>query len=93
MRDAAAVLTLAVESGSTALDRDALVSRVSAGTTRAQSTQEQVWTLLAANALIGSAAGHGLVDNVNGFGNPNSSLAPYMHYLTEREKEGEPSTG
>jgi uncharacterized protein YfaS (alpha-2-macroglobulin family) len=49
-RDAAAVLTLAVESGSEAIDRESLADRVSASS--ALSTQEATWTLLAANALI-----------------------------------------
>ncbi|WP_054302835.1 alpha-2-macroglobulin family protein [Gemmobacter sp. LW-1] len=52
-RDAAAVLTLAVESGSQAVNRDELVSRIA--TTGALSTQESVWTLLASNALIDGA--------------------------------------
>lgn len=57
-RDAAAVLTLAVEAGSNAVDRKSLSTLLSprAGT-RALSTQEQVWQLLAANALIGDGGG------------------------------------
>jgi len=55
LRDAAAVLTLAAEAGSNAVDREALASRVApqAGA-RALSTQEQVWSLLAAHAMLGS---------------------------------------
>ncbi len=50
-RDAAAVLTLAVEAGSTAIDRDAIAVRLgNAG--QEVSTQEAAWTLMAANALI-----------------------------------------
>ncbi len=50
-RDAAAVLTLAVEAGSNAIDREALTDRIArAGGTL--STQEMTWALLAANALI-----------------------------------------
>ena len=49
-RDTAAVLTLAVESGSKSVDVEALTSRI-AGQGRL-STQEATWTLLAANALI-----------------------------------------
>ncbi|EAR52935.1 hypothetical protein OG2516_10746 [Oceanicola granulosus HTCC2516] len=49
-RDAAALLTLAVEAGSDAVDR-ARLSEVVARPGRA-STQEAAWTLLAANALI-----------------------------------------
>jgi hypothetical protein len=50
-RDAAALLTLAVESGSNAVDREALTDRI-ARAGNAMSTQEQTWALLAANALI-----------------------------------------
>ncbi|OIP86732.1 MAG: PAN domain-containing protein [Rhodobacterales bacterium CG2_30_65_12] len=52
LRDAAAVLTLAVEAGSAAIDRKALLTRIA----RAEgplSTQEAMWSLLAANALLG----------------------------------------
>ncbi len=60
LRDAAAVLTLAVESGSEAVDREALVNRVSGGVTQALSTQEQVWSLLATNAMIGTTVAGGI---------------------------------
>lgn len=49
-RDAAAVLTLAVEAGSNAVDREALTDRIA--TSGVLSTQETTWALLAANALI-----------------------------------------
>ena len=49
-RDAAAVLTLAVEAGSNAVDREALTNRIA--TSGPLSTQESIWALLAANALI-----------------------------------------
>lgn len=49
-RDAAAVLTLAVEAGSNAVDREALTDRIA--TSGPLSTQETTWALLAANALI-----------------------------------------
>ena len=49
-RDAAAVLTLAVEAGSQAVDREALTDRIA--TQGRLSTQETTWVLLAANALI-----------------------------------------
>jgi hypothetical protein len=65
LRDSAAVLTLAVEAGSTAVDRAALADDIvplQGGPER--STQEAVWSLLAANALIGDATGGGL--SVNG---------------------------
>jgi len=58
-RDAAAVLALAVEAGSRAVDRDALSARVTRPDPRI-STQEAVWTLLAANALIDDTAATGV---------------------------------
>ena len=57
-RDAAAVLTLAVESGSNAIDREALTDRIA--TTRGLSTQEASWLLLAANALIDGKGADGV---------------------------------
>ena len=61
LRDAAAVLTLAAEAGSEAVDRDKLVARIAeGGTIRQGSTQEMLWSLLAAHALIERAAGGGL---------------------------------
>ena len=60
-RDAAAVLTLAVEAGSKAIDREALTNRIA--TNGALSTQEATWTLLAANALIGTPSGEGITLN------------------------------
>ncbi|MDQ2066495.1 alpha-2-macroglobulin family protein [Xinfangfangia sp. CPCC 101601] len=50
-RDAAALLTLAVESGSTAVDVEALADQI-ASTSVNRSTQEATWALMAANALI-----------------------------------------
>jgi uncharacterized protein YfaS (alpha-2-macroglobulin family) len=50
-RDAAAVLALATEAGTDAVDRDALTNRV-AIQSNSSSTQEATWALLAANALI-----------------------------------------
>ncbi len=50
-RDAAALLTLAVESGSNAVDREALTDRLATQGGNL-STQEATWTLLATNALI-----------------------------------------
>jgi len=57
-RDAAAVLTLAVESGSTAVDREALTDRIAGS--GPLSTQEASWTLLAANALIEGPGADGI---------------------------------
>ena len=58
-RDAAALLTLAVEAGSQAVDREALTDRL-ATQGGVLSTQETTWTLLAANALIDRPAVDGL---------------------------------
>ncbi|SLN30995.1 hypothetical protein ROA7450_01365 [Roseovarius albus] len=54
-RDSAAVLALAVEAGSNAVDVQAL-SSLAATTGPESSTQEQVWTLLATNALMSEPA-------------------------------------
>ena len=59
LRDTAAVLALAVEAGSEAVDRDALFTRL-AGAPARLSTQEASWTLLAAYAVLGAAPGAGL---------------------------------
>ncbi|MHA6324522.1 alpha-2-macroglobulin family protein [Roseivivax sp. CAU 1753] len=59
LRDAAALVTLAQASGSTALDMAPLASRL--GTPgRALSTQESAWTLAAAMALVADPAASGL---------------------------------
>ena len=63
LRDAAGLLTLAVNTGSQAVDRDALIQRVSAGR-QYLSTQEASWSLLAAHALVSDPSGSGL--RVNG---------------------------
>ena len=57
-RDAAAVLTLAVEAGSDAVDREALTDRIA--TSGTLSTQEATWALLAANALIDRKGAEGI---------------------------------
>ncbi|MDQ2090975.1 alpha-2-macroglobulin family protein [Marimonas arenosa] len=62
LRDAAGVLTLAVEAGSNAVDRQALAARVGAAQGRL-STQESVWTLLAARALVEDPSIAGLTLN------------------------------
>ena len=59
-RDAAAVLALAVEAGSTAVDREALTDRI-AKQGGILSTQEATWALLAANALIQGAGDSGVL--------------------------------
>ncbi len=59
LRDAAAVLTLAVEAGSNAVNVERISAQVapSLGEVTGRSTQESVWSLLAANALLGRAEG------------------------------------
>ncbi|NJM82951.1 MAG: alpha-2-macroglobulin family protein [Tabrizicola sp.] len=58
-RDAAALLTLAVESGSEAIDREELTSRIARAGARL-STQEATWALLATNALIDRPGAEGI---------------------------------
>ena len=58
-RDAAAVLALAAESGSKAVNTEALTTRIA--TTSALSTQEATWALLAANALIDRDGADGIL--------------------------------
>ncbi|MDP2738522.1 MAG: alpha-2-macroglobulin family protein [Pseudorhodobacter sp.] len=58
-RDAAAVLALAVESGSNAVDREALTNRVATQSANL-STQEETWALLAAKALIDQSGADGI---------------------------------
>ena len=60
-RDTAAVLTLAVEAGSNAVDREDLTNRIA--TSGVLSTQEATWALLAANALIDREAGRNITLN------------------------------
>lgn len=55
IRDAAGVLALAAEAGSAAVDRAALTGIATAPGAH-RSTQEQLWTLLAAHALAGDTA-------------------------------------
>ena len=58
-RDTAAVLTLAIEAGSDALDRGDLLRRI-AGQSGVASTQEAAWTLLAAHALVDDLRSNGV---------------------------------
>ncbi|MFO1209776.1 MAG: alpha-2-macroglobulin family protein [Amaricoccus sp.] len=75
MRDAAGVLALAAESGSDAVDRAALAGIVTAPRTDL-STQEQLWTLIAAHALAGDAALAGISVNDAPATGPALRLAP-----------------
>ncbi|MBP0483207.1 alpha-2-macroglobulin family protein [Sagittula salina] len=62
LRDAAGVLSLAVEARSDVADRAMLVTRVSAAD-RPLSTQEQAWALLAAHAMVQDPTASGLALN------------------------------
>ncbi|WP_425057071.1 alpha-2-macroglobulin family protein [Shimia isoporae] len=63
LRDTAGLMTLALEAGSSAVDFDALSTRISAAG-QTLSTQESVWSLMAAHALIEDDSQRGL--NVDG---------------------------
>ncbi len=53
LRDRAAVLTLAAEAGSNAVDQEALLNSIApVGVERYLSTQEKVWSLLATHAML-----------------------------------------
>ncbi|WP_083445335.1 alpha-2-macroglobulin family protein [Ruegeria sp. 6PALISEP08] len=80
LRDAAGLLTLAVGAGSEAVDRDALIQRVSAGAAPL-STQEATWSLLAAHALVSDPTGSGLTVN----GTPVSG--PFVQVLQSGQSD------
>ncbi|MDF1873880.1 alpha-2-macroglobulin family protein [Vannielia sp.] len=63
LRDAAALLALASEAGTQVVDREALAVRITGKTGTYRSTQEQVWTLMAAHALIEAAPRDGFTMN------------------------------
>ncbi len=62
LRDAAGVLALSIEAGSDAFDQKRLIEIVNATdkSRRYTSTQEKVWKLFAANALVKDAAASGI---------------------------------
>lgn len=80
LRDAAGLLTLAVDAGSEVVDRDALIQRVSANRARV-STQEATWSLLAAHALVSDPTGSGL--RVNG----TATTGPFVQILETGQNE------
>ena len=90
LRDAAAVLALAVEAGSTAVDRAALSERIATGTgERALSTQEAAWTLLATHALIDRRDADGvLIDGAPPSGPLVRVLQPGMPAAVTVENRG-----
>ncbi len=51
LRDAAAMLTLAVDAGTQVIDQDALIRTITRAPIANRSTQENLWSLLAANSL------------------------------------------
>ncbi len=85
LRDTAAVLTLAVEAGSQALDSVDLARRIVPAATvdRARSTQENMWSLMAANALIEDTAPDAFLVN----GNPaNGPLVKVLDAQTGNDR-------
>jgi uncharacterized protein YfaS (alpha-2-macroglobulin family) len=60
LRDTAAVLSLAVDAGSDAVDRVALAEQVSRAPTARRSTQENLWSLMAVNALVKDGGADGM---------------------------------
>lgn len=69
LRDAAGVLSLAVEARSNAVDREALTARIAAAD-GPQSTQEQAWSLLAAHAMVQDPTVSGLALNDTALSGP-----------------------
>ncbi len=69
LRDAAGVLSLAVEARSDAVDREALTARIAAAD-GPLSTQEQAWSLLAAHAMVQDPTVSGLALNDEALSGP-----------------------
>lgn len=63
LRDAAAMLTLAVDAGTQAMDQEALLRSITLAPVQRRSTQENVWALLAANSLSQDQVLDGVVLN------------------------------
>ena len=63
LRDAAALLTLAVDAGSQVVDQAALVRAITRAPVSNRSTQENMWSLMAANALTRDTALEGFALN------------------------------
>uniref|UniRef100_UPI003513D4D8 alpha-2-macroglobulin family protein n=1 Tax=Cognatishimia sp. TaxID=2211648 RepID=UPI003513D4D8 len=62
LRDAAGLLSLAVEAGSDVVNRSALSQRI-ANASRSMSTQESAWSLMAAHALVQDPGSAGILVN------------------------------
>ncbi|MEY8882135.1 alpha-2-macroglobulin family protein [Donghicola sp. XS_ASV15] len=80
LRDTAALLALATEAGSDAIDKGALTNAV-VRTSRSRSTQEAAWTLLAARALVDDPSTNAL--EING----EPSTAPLVQILEDETSE------
>ena len=65
LRDGAAVLALAAEARSSAINRERIVNAITSKQRRWTSTQEKVWMLMASHAQIGTAADNLLVDGAS----------------------------
>ncbi len=76
LRDAAVVLALATEAGSKVVDQNSLLRRMTAP--RAFSTQEQVWTLIAASAMAEDQADVGITVDGNPATSPTLRLTDAM---------------
>ena len=79
LRDQAAVLSLAVDAGSEAIDLVSLADTVSRAPTARRSTQENMWSLMAVNALAKEGGAEGM--RLNGA----AMEAPLVRSLTEDE--------
>jgi uncharacterized protein YfaS (alpha-2-macroglobulin family) len=77
LRDQAAVLSLAVDAGSEAIDLVSLADTVSRAPAARRSTQENMWSLLAVNALVKEGGADGM--RLNGA----AMQAPLVRTLTE----------
>ncbi len=79
LRDAAALLALAVDSGSQVVDQAALVRAITRAPVANRSTQENLWSLMAANALTQDTAQEGF--SLNGV----AMTGPLVRSLSEAE--------
>lgn len=79
LRDRAAVLSLAVDAGSDAVDRVALAEQVSRAPVARRSTQENMWSLMAVKALVQNGGADGI--SLNGA----PMTAPLVRSLEEAD--------
>ena len=78
-RDAAAVLALAAEVGSNAVDQQTLTAKITHASSQNLSTQEAVWQVMAAQAMSQSAKTSGIL--VNG----TKVTGPYMQHFDDAQ--------